>query len=373
MPYRPFRLIRRGLVIPLLLLSACASVQRWQPPMPLSKDITEYARQSYVSNLSPGQLEAVKDCMRPQTEAMETAITKVFKHFQDASLLLKTDAARALPFIAEDINKWTRPRLGTLDAAMLWPGGSLSELISEISKPAPANPVPLVKDYLAAYFGSGGSLFVALDAKDKNKWPEEIAKALKVQPNSPLVGNVLANLPLPLDLDGLALPPGTSNFHIQVPKDEPGFVSRDGTRYKFPGVTWKGSSAAIDHSQVGADLIRVILEALRDTYAPLPTVANATIVKSQAKGRFKGVEIFNPESNSWHVNAEDFQNIEANANQAESVVAGAVGKAIRGGSWGSLNNEALAKAVETAAGVFARHSVEWAGWCASKVRGMGRL
>lgn len=58
-----------------------------------------------------------------------------------------------------------------------------------------------------------------------------------------------------------------------------------------------------------------------------------------------------------------FQEIEAHSRKAEASVAGAVGKAIRGGSWGALNNEAVAKLVETAAGVVARHVTERAQWC----------
>ena len=42
-----------------------------------------------------------------------------------------------------------------------------------------------------------------------------------------------------------------------------------------------------------------------------------------------------------------------------------VGKAIRGGSWGALNNEAVAKVIETVAEVLACHATERAGWCAN--------
>jgi len=172
------------------------------------------------------------------------------------------------------------------------------------------------------------------------------------------------------------------------PSDNPGgFISGGGTRYKFTGLAPAGSSVAIDHSQVGADLIRISFEALRDTYLPVPVVKTSTLAtlavsdeKFQAVLRKNGVTVdtYAGPAGVWHVGkpggngdtvynyqmpASAFTDAEAQANQAESMVATAVGKAIRGGSWGSLNNEALAKAVETAAGVFARHVAERVGWC----------
>lgn len=180
----------------------------------------------------------------------------------------------------------------------------------------------------------------------------------------------------------------------QKTDDQGGFISGGGTHYKFTGLAPAGSGVAIDHSQVGADLIRISFEALRDTYLTVPVVSKSTLATLNTDEKFKAmlekngitVDTYAEPAGTWHVGkpggsggtiynyqmqASAFTDAEAQANQAESMVATAVGKAIRGGSWGSLNNEALAKAVETAAGVFARHVAERAGWCGALVTATG--
>ena len=80
----------------------------------------------------------------------------------------------------------------------------------------------------------------------------------------------------------------------------------------------------------------------------------------------------------WHINKdkeddgkevsitkEKFNEIETDANRSEAAIATAVGKAIRGGFVGSLNNEALAKTIETAAGVISRQTTERFKWCSA--------
>lgn len=64
-----------------------------------------------------------------------------------------------------------------------------------------------------------------------------------------------------------------------------------------------------------------------------------------------------------NVSPQQFENIESNARQAEASVASNVGKAIRGGSMGSLNNEAVAQLLETVAGVLAKHKSQRVQWC----------
>jgi len=51
------------------------------------------------------------------------------------------------------------------------------------------------------------------------------------------------------------------------------------------------------------------------------------------------------------------------AGAVESMVGGVVGELIQGISWLSLNNEAIAKAIETALGVTARKGAEKFAWC----------
>ena len=65
------------------------------------------------------------------------------------------------------------------------------------------------------------------------------------------------------------------------------------------------------------------------------------------------------------VKATQFSKVNDYASQAESVAATATGQIIRGVSWLSLNNEALAKLIETAVGVIARKATEKVAWCVS--------
>lgn len=174
-----------------------------------------------------------------------------------------------------------------------------------------------------------------------------------------------------------------------TPSRKTGFVSRDGTKFQFPvsipvlatNSTEPADTMAIrfgtpprfssvDHSQVGADLIRVVLEAVRDgsleKCSALPAMSElATGVQAGLLAVYTEKQCGKP----WNVlNERRFTEIQARSNAAESMIATAVGKLIRGGSMGSLNNEALARAAETAAGVIARHTTERVEWCKYRVR-----
>jgi hypothetical protein len=70
-----------------------------------------------------------------------------------------------------------------------------------------------------------------------------------------------------------------------------------------------------------------------------------------------------PASGKPGVCEEQFTKVNDWANRAEGVVGSATGQAIRGISWLSLNNEALAKMIETAVGVAARKGTEKLAWC----------
>ena len=221
-----------------------------------------------------------------------------------------------------------------------------------------------IRHYLRAYFGDGELALLELDALHPEKWNESIAQQLNRNSSNP------SNLPVDLEaaeqikkqlIPRLRDATGTK-FYTSAAKHEPGFVSRSGVRYTFPGLS--GASAdTVDHSQIGGDLIRIVLEAVRDSTLPLPAVSEATGVQL-------GLPVFNPADSYWHSTPESFMEVETRASQAETSIAGSIGKAIRGGSWGALNNEAVAKLVETAAGVIARHQMERVSWCAQKVGGL---
>lgn len=161
---------------------------------------------------------------------------------------------------------------------------------------------------------------------------------------------------------------------------EPGFVARDGSKYSFSGLSKADGKLSIDHNQIGADIVRIFLEAFRDTYYQIPVSPDSTLAQNKDKLNKQkfNVDIFVDGKTVWHINKdkeddgkevsitkEKFNEIETDANRSEAAIATAVGKAIRGGFVGSLNNEALAKTIETAAGVISRQTTERFKWCSA--------
>jgi len=223
------------------------------------------------------------------------------------------------------------------------------------------------KDYLLAYFTKGALQTVTQSLQDKDL-KVQLAAVLKRKTEDPAVDKALQLIDKQLVKASAKIPSPS------------GFIARDGTQYSFPGIQFEDQHVDIDHSQIGADVIRILLEALRDTYAPLPSLTTATAINSKTAKQLLAYKLEFDKNNTaqlaWQldphnqqlvehitISNQDFQKIEAHARQAEAFVASNIGKVIRGGSWGALNNEAVAKLVETVAGVIARHVTERAQWC----------
>lgn len=175
------------------------------------------------------------------------------------------------------------------------------------------------------------------------------------------------------------------NYFSSEKSDISGFISRDGTRYKYTGVSAdKNAISSINHSQMGADVMRIGLEAFRDVFLQLPVVPESTLYKLKYEftdengnrsnnENLKSLVVNIYEKNgkwaykehpyNYQVSQKKFNDFQTIANKVESEVATLVGTAIRGGSIEALNNEALAKIIETSAGVKARHLTERAFWC----------
>ncbi len=169
--------------------------------------------------------------------------------------------------------------------------------------------------------------------------------------------------------------------------DKSGFVAGDGSKYSFSALSNVDGKLSIDHNQIGADIVRILLEAARDVFYPLPVSKDSTLALNQKNKTSKkkienlNVMVFSEKvieenkkknENFWQkynteiseITDEEFnEKILTKTNRSEAEIATAVGKAIRGGVLGSLNNEALAKTIETAAGVVARHARERFEWC----------
>lgn len=220
----------------------------------------------------------------------------------------------------------------------------------------------LGRAYLTTYFTKPVNVDARRNEAD-NALREEIAAILKRNPNDQKITALL-------DMLQPRLKPSWSNVA--------GFIDRDGSRFGFTGLSASGADGSkVDHSQIGADVMRIFLDALRDTLAPLPVLAYSTAGEFPAE--FDVLTFQNadrPIGVDWHIDRHDpakairlslsarqFEYIQATAKQAEASAASSVGKAIRGGAAGSLNNEALARQLETAAGVLARHAAERLQWC----------
>jgi hypothetical protein len=225
------------------------------------------------------------------------------------------------------------------------------------------------KDYLIAYFTKGTAESAAKILQDESL-KNELAGVLKRKSDDPAISKAL-------DLIDSKL----TKISVKEVAKSQGFIARDGSQFSFPGIGIEDSHVVVDHNQVGADIVRILLEAVRDTYAPLPVVASSTALATHSASPLKAYALDFDKADTatieWQFDRHhaenkekitltkaEFEKLEANARKAEAFVATTVGKVIRGGSWGALNNEAVAKLVETLAGVVARHSAERAQWCA---------
>jgi hypothetical protein len=144
-----------------------------------------------------------------------------------------------------------------------------------------------------------------------------------------------------------------------------GFVTRTGAVYQFPAIDARldplagrvANGSQIELPSVAADLARVMLEAVFDAHDRLPAASGATGLTVAVAP----LRLHDPKGSS--VSEVEFGEVNRIANQAEAAVSSAVAPAIRGAGWASLNNEALAKLIETFVAVTVRKVTEKATWC----------
>lgn len=150
-----------------------------------------------------------------------------------------------------------------------------------------------------------------------------------------------------------------------------GFIDRNGNVWIFPGLAigatkQPGQSLAIeagrlDSQHISADLTRVFLEAFFDAAFRVPAVQDATALQIQWKTAGYTYPTFNADRAPIPLDA--FARVTRDALRAEAAVTSTVGKAVRGGSIFSIQNETYAATLETAAGVIAKKLVEHEGFC----------
>lgn len=150
-----------------------------------------------------------------------------------------------------------------------------------------------------------------------------------------------------------------------------GFVDRGGNALLFPGISAelevspansvRMSAITVDSQRVSADLMRIFLEAFFDAAYRVPAVHGATALRVGPAP----LELPYPEfdANRPMISLEALARVTRDALRAEAAVTSLVGKAVRGGSVFSTQNETLAATLETAAGVIAKKLVEHEGFC----------
>jgi hypothetical protein len=150
-----------------------------------------------------------------------------------------------------------------------------------------------------------------------------------------------------------------------------GFVDRSGNALLFPGISAeievspansvRVSATTVDSQRVSADLIRIFLEAFFDAAFRVPAVHGATALRVGPNLQESGYPEF--DANHPTIPLEALARVTRDALRAEAAVTSLVGKAVRGGSVFSAQNETLAATLETAAGVMAKKLVEHEGFC----------
>jgi hypothetical protein len=150
-----------------------------------------------------------------------------------------------------------------------------------------------------------------------------------------------------------------------------GFVDRSGNALLFPGISAelevgptnsvRVSATTVDSQRVSADLTRIFLEAFFDTAFRVPAVHGATALRVGSNPQ----ESPYPEFDATHptIPLEALARVTRDALRSEAAVTSLVGKAVRGGSVFSAQNETLAATLETAAGVMAKKLIEHEGFC----------
>lgn len=149
------------------------------------------------------------------------------------------------------------------------------------------------------------------------------------------------------------------------------FVTRSGMSVQFAGLTLEfdkdgKTKPSLTHpkaSEYGPQMVRVFVEAVFDANGtPVPAGSNSTACQKQLYTGSLCVADDSVDGSGSSDLAKRLGVMDGYASQAEATVSAITASAIRGASWASLNNEAIADTVETAAGVTARKVMEKGLW-----------
>jgi len=238
--------------------------------------------------------------------------------------------------------------------------------------------------YARAYF-RGGHLFQAsLDVDDLVKtFGDRIKASLPnlTDAQKKALDNELATL----FKRGCSSEQDSTQCLLSKPLGKESFVTRAGQAVQFSGVTVTfGAQGKLSPTlqypraeEIAPQLVRVFFEAVYDSHGIIvPAVSSSTVCAE----RLWPSEFCLPDdpggggkaTNATPTNNQRVAWVDSYANQVEAVVTGAAAQLVRGGGWIALNNEAVARAIETTAGVNGRKIAEKVLWnlqsqCADQV------
>jgi hypothetical protein len=272
---------------------------------------------------------------------------------------------------------------GGYDALTLGSYGELSDSlgrgdVSKLQQQAQEfNTARFISTYYRAYLRGGRNIQVALDTAElTKKISEEVVNALKSKVNlSDDQKNLLTDAikgHLQNTCHELKDSEKKSCLLSRALGDD-SFVTRAGMNVQFAGVSvtigenGKLSPALTypESTEFGPQLVRVAMEAVFDSHGlTVPAVSNSTACKEKL---YVGTNCLSEDdtksagTNTASV-TDSIKKLDLYAAQAEATVTAAASKLIRGASISALNNEAVAKSIETLAGVSARKIVEKTIW-----------
>lgn len=264
----------------------------------------------------------------------------------------------------------------------------------------------LIESYYLSYFRSGNFASVEVDlaeleAQLKKKLVDKFP-GIKIPASGTAELYSLIKEYLGVDIKSIRQKCGASEKQfVQVEEkqcfvfgkvSDEAFISRSGEKYQFPPIDVKVSITAekpvsfsdVDYTAVGSDFVRVFVEAVGDGLAQLPTVEGATGSKTSSDGETAVLKVFDKneyiidktvwtawantdiddkEDAKYCIDDKYFGIVNDIANSFDGASSTAVGQLIRGAGPFSLNNEALAKLLETLVGAVVRKVAEKAAWC----------
>lgn len=233
-----------------------------------------------------------------------------------------------------------------------------------------------VNKYFAAYFRNGQFLQLSLNSASilqsaTSDLQAKLAKLSLTQTDQDSITADLQNLENSVEkklCQGNQSTTPTTTCLLTQPLGTTAFVTRYGTSIQFSGeaVTFGNNGkltptlSNISTDQLGPQLAEVLWEAIFDSIPPaVPATANSTACVDHL-GPYVGDLCLSNSSPATLVAAVDKD--DSVAASAQSAVTAATGYLVRLGFWAALNNEAIAKTVETSAGEVARKVTEKLAW-----------